>query len=143
MVSSGNKPNNDCFQTGFLKTCRVCHCLDKQVSCSHVRSLKQTDQCFESVTEGAFKHTIFSGKLTRRLFSVVLYCDAILHRLVLFFKAVTRSVWSFLYSVTQKSIKSLSDWTDCETKVLLLIRVDEENGLKVISDVGVDLWIGS
>ncbi len=42
----------------------------------HAWFLKQTVQCFESVTEGAFTHAIFSGKLPRLLFSVVLYCDA-------------------------------------------------------------------
>ncbi len=70
-VGSGNKPNNDCFQTGFLKTLPVGHCLDKQVTCPVAETHRSVfwkcyRRCFHTHIYDLF------WEMNRRLSSVVM-----------------------------------------------------------------------
>lgn len=75
----GNKrncKNNDCYRTGFLITCLP---LVGQTG-NPVGQLKQTHQCFERVTVGAFTHAVFSEKKKSYFF-----LEIIVHPLAFFY----------------------------------------------------------
>lgn len=63
------KKNKDCFKKDFLNSPPVCHWLDREIvlpqngSVRLVWMLKQTEQCFDIMTEPQCLHFLFKPKI--------------------------------------------------------------------------------